>query len=307
MRNVLKGSLIMALILVLAACGSKDTVLMTTDDLKFTEKDYLKIINDEIYVEERRAIVLEKIAKGIKDDKQVEEIYQRELKRFEEVMDEEEFEEDDTNYIREQAELEAGLLAVYNDTGLITTEDIEKEYGEKSHVYEVGILVVENDDKKHEKIAREVLDKKDADIGGEVEKYGDDIIYNVEMFSDFDIPFEFEEVKGEKKGYVGEVVVEDTILLYKLEDVREIDYEDVRGSIIMKIAEEREIGYLEIFGALEEKGIVDISKELREYLELDVDKVQDDGVEEGIEEEGSVEIEEDVEEEGDGVENGDEG
>lgn len=306
MKNVIKGLLMGLVVVILAACGSKDTVLLSTDGNDLTEKDYFDILNEEVYIDERRAIVLEKVAEGLKDNKVVDEIYEKELERLGDVVDGE-FTEDDTNYVKQQAELEAGLLAVYNDTGLITEEDVKKEYGEQSHVYEVGILVVDTDDEKHEKIARKILDKKDPDIGKEVEDYEDDIVYNVEMFSDFDLPFEFEEVKGEKKGFLGETVAEDSLLLYKLEDVREIDYEDVRGSIIMKLAEERDIGYIEIFNALEEKGLVKISKELREYLELDVDKVQD-GEEGEIEEEYSEEDEEvEIEDEGDEVEDGDEG
>lgn len=263
--------------LMLASCGVKPVELVTTDTTTITDKDYLKLLNNEIPVDDRREIVLSRIVLDLADKDEIENLYNKMVDYEESFYEESGLTDADKEYIRGQAELLVGLYTVYNDLGVITEKDLKTEYNDgvmQYEIMEVNYTVEESEkDNKKDKV-KEIL-KNSEDVLGDLDELGIEEYYTSELsVNKYTIPYEFEGVLGKEKGYVGSEEFGEVVVVYKVTDVNKKEFEDVKYDIFYKLIQEKQIDSTELIDKLEKKNKVKISKEMRELLDLDRDKVQ---------------------------------
>lgn len=267
------GLLVSVAVLILGGCESADT-LMNVGDVDYTKDSYIEMLEDVVDVEDRRELFLEKITKSLVGTKEAEQVYQEGLRYMEQFARvDESLEKDTLEKLREQAGMIAGVIAVYLNAGIVTEEEINEEYGEGKNLYTIQAVTLEEGTDKVEEITRLLTGSKDLkqDLGN----FGEGITYNEKItFNEYEVPSEFEQIRTKEVGYIGVEEVEGVTFVYKVEDVQKAEMDVVRNDIVLALGNAKGLDSIYILDKLEKQGVITISKKMREYLELDADKVK---------------------------------
>lgn len=271
MGNKLKITIMVVVILVLAACGGDKEELMSIGEETITERDYIEQLNKYVPSDEKQALILEKVTKEYTNKDELDKEYKKAIKNTEN-MENEGISKEEKDFIKDRLEVELGLKEAYKKAGLVNDEEIEKEFGEGKKEYSLSVVVYEEGKTNKAKL-KEVL-KEGKEKEKELKELDKEIDYSEGIkFNEYTVPKEFEEVINKKKGFIGERSVEGTEFMYKIEEVTELKQEEVNKEIVNKIGVEKIEGVPDLIDKLEKEGEIKVSKEMREYLDLDKDKV----------------------------------
>lgn len=290
----------------LTACGGAGDYVLKIGDKEVTKDDYIKSLNNLTVLEDRQNLIMEEISKVYVDDAEVEKRYEKEIESYlNYIGDDREITEEEKDGIREWVEIDVGIVGLYKELGIITDKILKENYEEGSKGYVITSATFSTEDISIKEVEKMFKDGKD--VGEKITELGPAAYYDESVdYMESEIPYEIGDVIGKEKGFVGTQEYEGYGIVYILEDVKDLTFEEAEEGIIRKIVGETELGIADILEQLEDAGKIEVTKELREYLQLDDDMVQ------GLEDEedfGEIdgELNEEDNEEGEVENNGNEG
>lgn len=262
----------MGTLLLLVGCGSEEEKeLGSIGDKVYTEKDFIGDLVEDADVDGIQGMFLAKVLEEKSTDEVKEKVIEEQMKEFEEDEIDELSEEDEEQF-NQLAKQDAGLINVLTESGIVTQEDIEKYHKENDLKYKLDVVVVEDEKEVEDiksilKAGKEVEEEiKEKDLG--VEYYG-----NLE-YTDITLPEYLPNMSKSKKGDVHVAEAEELVFVIKVNEVSKTDLEDIKNEVILTLGEEETETVSGLLKELDDKGVIKLSKDMREYLKLDDEKAE---------------------------------
>ena len=277
MKRFHLGLFLGILILLLAGCGGEDKVLMEMEgEDEFTESDYIDMMSEIVTTEQKRGMVLDHVVKQLATEELSDKIYEQVIEYTSLFSGEEDnLTDEEKEMIRQQADLEAGLVELYKEAELFTEDEVKEEFGEGKKEYVVRSVSFEQAEDILDDV-KKIMENEDSEVISE--KLGEFDIYVSDSgnvpYNEYLLPVEFLDVMDEDTGFVGVKEVDPMVYVYKLEEVRDVEYEDIRKEIIFSLVQNEDLDYLGLIRSLEDKEKIKLTKELRDIIGIDEDLIQ---------------------------------
>lgn len=268
------GVLVLVVGMLLSACGTQEDSLVEYGDKQFTKEDYINKLQENIYEDERQWLVLSEIIKMYEDKKLEDELYEKEMVEYASYYEnEDDITDEDRELVRERVKTDVSFHKLYLDTGIVEKEDVEKEFGKGVQEYEVSVVTFLGEDTKVVGAIEKELGKDDYKKE-DIEGMGDEVFYESIRLRDYNMLEEFKDVTEQEVGYIGKGEYGDYMFVYKLKGVQELTYEEVEHDLVLELGMKEVENEGMLLRVLDEQGKIKISKEMREFLELDKTEVK---------------------------------
>lgn len=238
----------------------------------FTDKDFMDSIKDNVDTEGLQGLYLEYVVEKYSDD-DLEETFYEDYKKELEDIDDGDLEEEDKEVLKQEAAQDAGMVNIVQELGLVTEEDIDEAYKENNKEYELRVALVQEGVKP--KRVKEIFED-DKDVEDKVDELGEKVSFvNSIEYTDFTVPEDYPDVSELEKGDIMTEDIEDMTYVIELRDVGKVDKEDAERHIIQHLSEGKFDSVSDILTKMEDKGLIKMKKDLREYIGVDEEKVKE--------------------------------
>lgn len=280
-----KGLIILTgmLLLVLTACSNEESVLGTVKEEDYTLKDYTEDINDNLPSDMKQQIYLEKVMDKLASKEKTKELVDYYLttmekdnpERFETLTDEEK------QMIEDGAAYQAGVMEALKQTGVITDKILDEAYKDNNKQATVDVVwLLENKDAEEiEKVLKSDSDTKQEDI----ESIDDTAYIQIgTKYNAFTVQESFEEILDSKADDIISKETEEGYVVIYVNKIEEMEKEDLESDMILSLGGEELTDMPHFIGLLEENKVITLTKDLREYLQIDEEKqtLTEEGVQE---------------------------
>src|SRR5699024_3442659 len=266
--------IVIGILLTLVGCKEGGEELGMIGEDTFTETDYIETVVGGLDEETLQVMYVDKVLEEYSDKETEDAIYKDYIKDYENTS-EEEIDEETKDEFKRIARQDAGTVNVLKEVGYVTEKEIDKKYEESKYAYGVNVSVIEGDKVDAEKV-REIM--KDSDNAEkEVNSLGEEVEYFEDyIYTDFSTPEGFPTLKGTEEEDIIIQKNEEEGITYVLEVVtkEEVKQEEIEYDIILNLGNDVVGTVDELILVLEDKGLITMNKDLREYLGIDRNRAE---------------------------------
>src|SRR5690625_952998 len=263
--------------LLVTGCGKADSSeLATINGKEFTNTDYIEMMNSTLDAETKQSAFIDKVIGELANEEKTDKVYNDYLDQLE-SSDKEMYDslsEDEKDALKEASKQQAGMVEALKKSELVTGKQIDKEYKERNKKAVVDAVIIPQDSDVKASDVEDILKEKDTEGAGKaLEKLDDTLNYEKGTeYTEYTAPREVMSTFDKEEGDVFTEELDGISMVLKVNSIEKLAKEELENEIVLTLGGESVQDNITFIEAMEDKNIIKIKKDLREYLQLDEEK-----------------------------------
>lgn len=268
----------------LVGCGTGDTeTIAKVGGKDFTNADYIEVFNDSMDKELKQSLFIDNVVASMADEERTDKIYNSYLDTLEKSDPElkSSLTDEEKTALKEGAEKQSGMIEILKETDIATDKLIKEKYDKNNKQAVISSVIIPSNSKVNAKDVENILrdNNSEEDIKDSLGKLDKELNYETNTeYNQISVPEELEKVFKKKSGDVFTADMAGVTAVIKVDEVTKVPLKEVEDDVVLHIGQEKISDNSEFLSLLEDKGVVDFKKPLREYLQLDEIDEKDDSV-----------------------------